>query len=293
MKALSRGAALAAAIICFAITAAQAAPIRVVVAENFYGEAVRAIGGDGVALTALITSPAADPHDFEPTPSNARAVADADIVIYNGIAYDPWMDKLLAASTNPKRKAITVAGLLMRKAGDNPHVWYDPAAMPVLADAVVKALSAADPNGAAAYADRARAYRMQLAPITTKVAAIKARYAMTPVTATEPVFGYMAEALGLDIRNQRFQLAVMNGTEPAAKDTAAMENDLKGGRVKVLFYNSQVTDDLTEHLKSLAQASNVATVGISETRPADKTSYVDWITSELDATEKALAAGGT
>src|SRR4051794_16889086 len=94
-------------------TAALAAPINVVVAENFYAEPVAKIGGANVAINAIVNSPTADPHDFEPAPSVARAVADADVVIYNGIDYDPWMDRLIAATPSPKRVIINV-GALMR-----------------------------------------------------------------------------------------------------------------------------------------------------------------------------------
>ena len=283
---------LAAGAVAIGLSAAGtaiAAPINVVVAENFHGDVVQAIGGANVALMAIINSPDADPHDFEPTPSTAKAVADGRIVIYNGIDYDPWMDKLIAASKAPNRTVINVATLLKRKVGDNPHVWYDPASMPALADAVVKALSAADPAGATGYADRAKAYKAQLSAITTCVVAVKAKYARTPVTATEPVFSYMADAMGLDMRNQSFQRAIMNETEPSAKDTAAMEADLKGAKVKVLFYNSQVTDTETEHLLALAKAAKVTVIGVTETRPADKATYIEWMLSEIDATEKALA----
>jgi zinc/manganese transport system substrate-binding protein len=286
MKTLLFAAALGSAVLMS--NAANAAPINVVVAENFYGDAVQAIGGTNVNLTAIINSPDADPHDYEPTPSTAKAIADAGIVVYNGIDYDAWMDKLIAASKAPKRTVINVATLLKRKAGDNPHLWYDPASMPALADALVKALSAADPAGAAGYAERAKTYKAQLAPITTRIAAVKAKYAKAPVTATEPVFGYMSDAMGLDMRNQSFQRAIQNETEPSAKDTAAMEADLKGAKVKVLFYNSQVTDTETEHLLSLAKAAKVPVVGVTETRPADKATYIEWMLSEIDATEKAL-----
>ena len=72
------------------------------------------------------------------------------------------------------------------------------------------------------------------------------------MTATEPVFGPMAEALGLTMRNQRFQLAMMNDTEPSARDVAAFERDLKERKVKVLIYNSQVSEKLTERLRDIA-----------------------------------------
>ena len=88
--------------------------------------------------------------------------------------------------------------------------------------------------------------------------------------------------------NQSFQRAIMNETEPSAKDTAAMEADLKGAKVKTLFYNTQVTDAVTEHLLSLANAAKVPVVGVTETRPAGQT-YIQWMLSEIDATDKALA----
>jgi zinc/manganese transport system substrate-binding protein len=268
--------------------AVAAATINVVVAENFYAEAVRAVGGDNVNVTVVIESPSADPHEFEPTPATARQVADADVVVFNGIDYDPWMDRLLAASRAPQRTVIDVAELLQRKTGDNPHLWYDPAAVPALVDAVAKALASRDPTDAASFDANAKSYRRQLAAIAARVAEVKAKYARTPVTATEPVFGYMAQALGLDMRNGAFQLAVMNGTEPSGRDTAALETDLKTGKAKVLFYNSQVTDGLTEQLLSLARAAHVPVVGVTETEPAGET-FIDWMLSEIDATEKALA----
>ena len=114
----------------------------------------------------------------------------------------------------------------------------------------------------------------------------------TPVTATEPVFGYMAEALGLKMRNEAFQIAVMNDTEPSASQIAAFEQDLKSRRVKVLFYNNQVTDDLTTRLLSLAKASHVPVVGVTETEPPDE-NYLNWMTGQLDALDKALSSPGS
>jgi zinc/manganese transport system substrate-binding protein len=269
-------------------TAAHAQPVAVVAAEDFYGAAAAAIGGDRVAVTNIIDNPNLDPHDYEATPSTARRVSDARIVIYNGADYDPWMEKLLAATVRPQRTAISVAALLGRKPGDNPHLWYDPAAMPAVADAVAKALTAIDPQGADGYASRKSEFLASLATVDQKIAAVRERFAGEPVTASEPVFGYMAEALGLDMRNQSFQTAIMNDTEPSARDIAGMESDLKDGKVKAFFYNNQVSDPLTEHLLALARAANVPVVGVTETAPAG-TTYVEWMLGEIDATEKALA----
>jgi zinc/manganese transport system substrate-binding protein len=125
-------------------------------------------------------------------------------------------------------------------------------------------------------------------PIQVKVAELHKKYSGTPVTATEPVFGYMAAALGLKMHNERFQLAVMNNTEPSASDVATFENDLKKHRVKLLVYNSQATDEAAKRLLNIAQESKVPVVGVTETEPSGKT-YQEWMLGQLDALENALS----
>ena len=114
------------------------------------------------------------------------------------------------------------------------------------------------------------------------------RYAGTEVTVTEPVFGYMADALGLKMRNQRFQLAVMNNTEPRPSDVIAFENDVKTRKVKVLIYNSQTTGTASQRLLSIARESHVPVVGVTETEPPGLR-YQDWIMQQLEALDKALS----
>jgi zinc/manganese transport system substrate-binding protein len=269
--------------------ALAAQPIAVVAAENFYGEAASAIGGDRVQVTSVIVQQGTDPHDYEPTPSVATAVADADVVVLNGADYDPWMGRLVDASASDQRKVIDVASLIGHVPGDNPHVWYDPKAMPALANALAATLTAIDPDGQAGYEQRRDAFLATLVPIQAKVDQLRTRFAGTPVTATEPVFGYMAEALGFKMQNDAFQTAIMNETEPSASAVASMEDDIKQGRVKVLFYNSQVEDPLTQHLSEVAKAAGVPIVGVTETLPEGQT-FPQWMLGELDATAKALGA---
>jgi zinc/manganese transport system substrate-binding protein len=258
-------------------------------AENFYGDVARQIAGPAVKVTSIISAPGQDPHQFEATPAVARALAGANLVILNGANYDAWMDQLLAGARS--RKVIIAADIVGAKPGDNPHLWYDPATMPMVAARIAAALAAIDPANKDTYEQRLKSFLGSLAPISDKIRAIRARYAGTPVTATEPVFGRMATALGFDMRNQRFQLAVMNDTEPSARDVAAVQEDLRRRTVKLFLYNSQVSNDLTARLTEIARAANVPVVGIAETMPADK-SYQDWIAAELAAVEKALEAGG-
>jgi zinc/manganese transport system substrate-binding protein len=280
---------LAAVVILLAVQAPAwaAAPITVVAAESFYGDVARQIGGPEVKVTSVLSNPDEDPHLFEASPSVARAVSAAQIVIYNGIDYDPWAAKLLEATRSFDRKTIVVADLVGGKPGDNPHIWYDPKTMPALAEALAADLSRADPAHRAAYQRRLLRFRQSLQPMMAKVAALRRRLAGTPVTATEPVFGYMLDALGMRVRNQRFQLAVMNNTEPSASDVAAFENDLGTHRVRMLVYNSQASDPIAEHMLDIANASHIPVVGATETEPPGKT-YQTWMMSELDAVDRAL-----
>src|SRR5262249_54238561 len=118
--------------------------IAVVAAENFYGDIARQIGGDRVSVVSIMSNPDQDPHLFETTPGIVRQLANAQIAILNGANYDPWMDKLLTAAPRPERTVISAAQLTGRKAGDNPHLWYDPATMPAVATALAEALTKAD-----------------------------------------------------------------------------------------------------------------------------------------------------
>ncbi len=263
-------------------------PIPVIAAESFYGEVAAAIGGDRVAVENVAISPDADPHDFAPPPSVARAVADAKIVIMNGLDYDHWMDQLLEASEDTNRVVLDVATLIGAEEGGNPHLWYDPGAVPALAAALTATLSAADPEGAAEYESRFKDYTGSLEELNQRIASIRDRYAGTEVAASEPVFGLMAEALGLKVLGEDFQHAIMNETEPSARSIAEIEDDLRSGRAKVLFYNSQVVDPLTERLLALAKEANVPVVAVTESMPKGKT-YIGWMLDQLDATAKALA----
>ncbi len=266
--------------------------IAVVAAENFYADVARQIGGPQVTVTSILNNPSQDPHLFETAPGVVRQLAAAEIVIANGADYDPWVDKLLAAAPRAARVVINAAALTGRKAGDNPHLWYDPATMPAVAKAIAATLSKADPPHAGDYSTRLKTTLAALGRINERVTQLKAKHAGKPVTATEPVFGLMASALGLTMRNERFQLAMMNDTEPSARDVAAFEEDLKSRKVKVLIYNKQVSEKLTERLRAIAEKAKVPVVGVTETMPAD-TTYVDWMLSELDALDKALSGPGS
>jgi len=271
--------------------ASQAAAIKVVAAENVYGGIAAAIGGDRTAVVSILSNPAQDPHLYEASPAVVRRFADARVVIVNGADYDPWAERLLHTAPRANRTVISVARLIGRTPGDNPHFWYDPTVMPVVARAITAALGEADPAHADDYATRLTATLAALDRVAARVASLRAKYAGTPVTATEPVFGPMAEALGLVMRNLSFQTAMMNDTEPGARDLAAFETDLKQRRVRALIYNAQVSEKLTERLLTVARKARVPVVAVTEMQPPG-VSFADWMLGQLGALDKALAEPG-
>jgi zinc/manganese transport system substrate-binding protein len=269
--------------------AAAAGKINIVAAENFYDDLAHQIGGDRVEVSSILSNPDVDPHQFETSPSTARTVSRAAIVIYNGAAYDPWMEKLLSASPSKDRTTIVAAKLTGRKPGDNPHLWYDPATFPGVAKALEAELEKRDAAHAAFYRANLEKFDASFAAIGKDIAAIRKAHAGVAVTATEPVFGYMADALGFKMLNEGFQFAVMNDTEPSPSEVIAFEKSLKDGTAKILFYNSQVTDPATTRLLRIASENKVAIIGVTELEPSGKTIQT-WFEGQLDAIRKALEA---
>jgi zinc/manganese transport system substrate-binding protein len=265
------------------------AAIQIVAAENFYGDVARQLGGDNVAVTSILTNPDQDPHLFTANVDTAKAVADAQIVIYSGIDYDPWMEQMNAAHPNATRVAINVSQLIHGSEGDNPHIWYNPKTMPVLAKKLVTLLSGRNPVHARDYAANLDKFLASLQPLNEKIATLQAKYAGTDVLATEPVFGYMSDALGLRMHGMGFQNHVMNNVEPTARETEEFETLLKTRKVKILFYNGQASDPVASRMQSVAKSAGVPVVGVTETEPAGIT-YVPWMLSQLDAVDQALAA---
>jgi len=273
--------------IAVATVRASAEPIRIVAAESVYGDIARQIGGERVSVESILASPQQDPHAFEAAVATARAVADARFIIYNGAGYDPWMARLLSPERSPSRVVIEVASLAGKPAGDNPHLWYDVDAMSALASSLEAKLGDIDAGGASVYRQRAAAFEASMQSLRSRIAAMRARYAGRKVTATEPVFRYMADALGLAVRNPRFQLAVMNGTEPGPRTIAAFEDDLRNRVVAALIYNTQTGEAMAERMRALAERAGVPVVRVSETEPGGM-SYQQWMAAQLDALERAL-----
>lgn len=275
-----------------ATTAADATPLRIVAAESTYGVIAQAIGGRHVVVDSLVRNPNVDPHQFEATPETARRVAAARIVLFNGLGYDQWMVKLLAANPAPGRQVVEAAtldpGLIAPDR--NPHVFYDPRVASRVATRIADLLKADDPAHAAVYAGNLRAFLADLARVDAAVAQLRRKHPGLRVTATEPVFGYMVRQLGWVDEGKALQINVMNDTEPSPADVVRFETALRQRRVALLIYNNQVSDPLARRMRAIAAESGVPTVGVDEFVPPN-TGYVQWLLQTLQAVGRALDGG--
>lgn len=273
---------------CSTSSGSSSGKITAVAGENFYGDLVSRVGGDLVSVTSLLNDPNVDPHTYESSPQNAEAVADAALVVKNGLGYDAFLDRLIGASPRSGRAVIDVQQLLGLPDGVNPHIWYDPKTMPAVARAVAGALEQIQPASKTSIEANLQTYLDSFAPLTARIAQIRAGYPGTPVASTEPIAGYLVTALGFQsLTPDGFAKSIENGTDPAPGDVAAEQDLLTGHKVKLLLYNSQATSPVTESIKTVADRSGVPVVGMSELMPAGQ-SFVGWQVAQLDAVASAL-----
>jgi zinc/manganese transport system substrate-binding protein len=264
--------------------------IDAVGAENEYANVIEQIGGRYVKVTAIESNPNTDPHTFEASPSVAQAVSAASLLIENGVGYDTYMEKIESASPSSQRKVINVQHLLgLPNSTANPHLWYKPETMPVLARALVSDLSALAPAHAAYFQANATKFDQSLKPWYAAIAKFKAAHPNTPVATTEPVGDYMLQAAGTkNMTPFTLQAAIMNGTDPAPQNVTLQNGLFTGHEVKVFVYNQQVTDSLTNSFRELALKEGIPVVGVYETMPVPGYDYQSWMLAEVQALEKAV-----
>ena len=280
---------------CSASSASTDAPggqVTAVGAENQYANVIGQIGGKYVRVTAIESNPNTDPHSFEASPSVAQEVAAAQLVVQNGIGYDTYMNKIEAAAPSSTRKVIVVQQLLhLPDSTPNPHLWYSPGTMPVVARAIAKGLSGIQPAHGAYFAANLRRFDASLQPWLQALARFKAAYPGTPVAVTEPVGDYLLQAAGAKILTPyTFQADVMNGVDPSPQDVSLEDGLFSGHRVKAFLYNQQVTDSLTASFLSLAHQDGIPVVGVYETMPTPGYDYQSWMLAETRALQQAVTS---
>ena len=264
--------------------------LQVVAAENFWGNIASQLGGPYVHVTSIITNPNADPHLYESDAQDAAGIAAAKVVIVNGVGYDDFMGRLLGASTNPGRQVITAQAILGVADGANPHLWYNIPKVPEVANRITDAYIAADPTHRTAYQHNLVVFDQSLQPLLQTINQIKQQYGGTPVAYTEPVPGYLLSAAGLNVETpEGFAKSIEDGDDPSPADTSTMDALMTNKSVKVLLYNAQTVSPVTERVKALAAQAGIPVIGVTETLPANATTYQSWQADQLRELENALA----
>jgi zinc/manganese transport system substrate-binding protein len=265
--------------------------IRIVAAENFWGSLIQQLGGTHVNVTSIVTDPNADPHEYESNAADARDIANANLVIVNGVGYDDWALKLISANSNPNQTVLNVAQNLGIPNGSNPHLWYNPVYVNATVKQMYLDLVKIDPADAAYYQQRYENVTASLAQVDGRMTEIRQQFGGTKVASTESIFVYLANATGLDLVSPpQFMNAVSEGVDPPTQSVSEFENQLESGNVSVLVYNEQTVTPLTQQMKQIAAQYNITIVGVTETIQPPDVSYQVWMNGELLQLQNALNA---
>ena len=282
---------------CATTPAAGAGPaaggvIRVVAAENVWGSLARQLGGDRVTVTDVVDGPDADPHDYEPTVADARAMAGAQLVIHNGIGYDTWAGRLVAANPVAGRRDLDVGALVGVRAGGNPHRWYSPADVRTVIDTITADYKAIDPAASATFDTlHHTVVSTNLKDYFDLARKIKSTYAGTPIGASESIVSPLAEATGLTVLTPAsFLAAISEGSDPTPADKATVDAQITGKKIKVYVYNSQNATPDVQRQVDAAKAAGIPSVTVTETLTPAGASFQEWQVAQLKALAAALAA---
>ena len=275
---------------CGGISTASTNGISVVAAENFWGSIAAQIAGNEASVQSIITNPAQDPHSYEPTANDARVLATSQLAIVNGVGYDPWAPKLLAANPDSSRIVLDVGKVFGLHDGDNPHRWYDPADVDTVARTIATDLARLDPKHAGYYQRRLNTFDTAgLAQYHRLIAQINSRYKNVPVGASESIFALQAPALGLNlITPYSFMKANSEGTEVTAQDTITAQDQITRHQIKVWIYNSQNATPEIQQLNALARANHIPIATITETLAPATATFEQWQVDQLERIERAL-----
>jgi zinc/manganese transport system substrate-binding protein len=271
--------------------AAPSGVLQVVAAENFWGSIASQLGGSRVRVESVITSPATDPHDYEPTAADARTLAGAQLVIENGIGYDPWAEKLIAANPVSGRIVLNAGDLLGIKPGGNPHRWYSPHDVQRMIDAIVRDFAKLEPKNSSYFArQKTRFEASGLAQYKGLIATIKRKFQGVPVGASESIFAPLAQSLGLRLLTPpTFLKAISEGADPTAADKTTIDRQVAGKQIKVWVFNSQNSTPDVKRVTEAASRRGIPVTTITETLVPASASFQDWQSRQLRALAAALA----
>ncbi|WP_108920969.1 metal ABC transporter solute-binding protein, Zn/Mn family [Mycobacterium montefiorense] len=271
-------------------TGSAGARLVVVATINAWGSIAAQLGGDRVKETSIITNPNTDPHSYDPLAADARMVADAKVVVENGIGYDTWVDKMLVSDPNPNRAVVNVGDTVGVAAGGNPHQWYSPGSVTKVADAITAAYKKADPSDSGYFDQRNQQFLNQgLSNYRSLIASIRAKYAGTPVGASESIFSPLSDALGLNlITPPEFLKAISEGTDPSPADKATIDHQIAAKSLKVYVLNTQNNTPDVQAQVDAATKQGIPVTTVTETLSPINVSFQDWQSAQLSGLADAL-----
>ena len=269
--------------------------VQVVAAENFWGSLVSQLGGTHTQVLSIVSDPNADPHSYESNAANARAFANANLIIINGAGYDDWALRLVSTNDNQNQKVLNVADLLGKNSGDNPHFWYSPAYVNQTIHAMYSDLLVVDRTNAAYYGQQYANLNASLTAYNSRINEIATQFPGRLVASTENIFVYLADATRVKlISPPGFMKAVAEGYDPTTPDRILFErqiiNGSQPGNATVLVYNQQTLTALTQSIIQEAGAHLIPIVRVTETVQPTDVRFQDWMYAELVDLQKALNA---
>lgn len=250
----------------------QSNKISIVTTTNVYSDIAKNIVGKYGTATAIIDKSSVDPHDFDPTTADAKKVAQANIIVANGLGYDSWMNKL--AKSVDKKPVLVGEDLMGLKSGDNPHIWYNLDMPTKYVEYLVKRLSKLDKKHAAYFKENGEKYLAKIDKIKQLAQANKGD--QKPVFVSEPVFDYALQEAGYKIGDKKFEEAIENGTDPSPKTINEMNNAIKQKKIAFFVNNTQASSSTVKSFVKLAKKNNVPVLNVRETIP-NNTTYLAWM----------------
>ncbi|MCP1863425.1 zinc/manganese transport system substrate-binding protein [Bradyrhizobium japonicum] len=264
--------------------------LNVVASFSILGDFVRNVGGDRVDVTTLV-GPDSDVHVYTPAPSDAKRIADAKLVIVNGLGLEGWLPRLVQ-SAGSKAQVVTVsAGIAPLKLGSaaDPHAWQSVPNARIYVSDIANALAAADPDDAEFFRARAKAYLDKLEALDREVreAVAKIPPERRKVISTHDAFGYFAAEYGVQFVAP---LGVSTETEPSARDIAAIIGQIKAQKIPAVFLENISDDRLIRRIAAETGAKVGGTL-ISDGLTGEKglaPTYIDMVRHNIKALTSAL-----
>jgi zinc/manganese transport system substrate-binding protein len=264
--------------------------LRVVASESSWGSIAAQLGGPKVIVSSLIANSNVDPHSYEPTASDGVRIAQSQLAIVNGLGYDAWASKLIAANPSSERVVLDVGKVLKLSEGDNPHQWYSPSSVQRVVRRIAADYERLDPRDASYFAQRQHAFLAGgLAEYDRLRRQIRAHYARVPVGYSESVFAPLGQSLGLRLATPAsFAKAIAEGADVSANDKQTVDTQAEKRQIAVWVYNRQNATPDVQRVSQLARASRIPVATITETLLPASATFQQWQDAQLRQLAAAL-----